>query len=439
MKRILTIILLLTLGLTQLNAQEAQGEGIQFFEGTFEEALAKAKSEGKPLFVDFYAVWCGPCKRIAREVFPQKEVGDYFNEKFISLQLDAEAPENVEVAKRYNVQGFPTLGFIANDGTPIAIHVGALDAKTLLENAKIAIGEAIGFETLYEMHQKDRSDLSIIQDLLTQAPSFLQAQEGMAARRWVVRIQKLYKEYITSKMGPDLINTQDYIIITTLGGDDPEFDAQVVSFVNQNLNAWMDAVGTPAAYYVIEYNDRILEDKAKRGDSSYTENLEKIRGEYKDAYSVIPHAEGVSPYELTKMFYDGLYALFSGKNADEYITKTNDYFKQLGDAITPADYGKAAQNLYTAIGDKLTDEQHKAAIAWVSEALKGDNGPMDRINFIVMIGDSYKALKEYDKAQEYYNQGFVESFNMGEGMEMVQEMIQGTIIRKSAELDLLKQ
>lgn len=63
---------------------------------------------------------------------------------------------------------------------------------------------------------------------------------------------------------------------------------------------------------------------------------------------------------------------------------------------------------------------------------------MERINFIVMIGDSYKALKEYDKAQEFYNQGFIESFNLGDGMEMVQEMIQGTIIRKSAEIDLLK-
>lgn len=369
MKRILTLILLLVVKLFPIEAK-AQEIGIRFFNGSFEEALSVARQEDKPLFVDFYAVWCGPCKRIARDVFPLKEVGDYFNDKFICLQLDAEAGENVEIAKRYNIQGFPTLAFIANDGSPIAIHVGALDAKTLLENAKIAIGEAIGFETLYEMHQKDKEDLSIIQDLLTQAPSFLQAQEGMSARKWVVRIQKLYKEYITKKIGPELINRQDYEIITTLGGDDNELDAQIIDFVNKNLTAWMDVVGPAAAYYVIEYNDRILEHKAKSGDSSYTIDLEKIRGEYKEAYSIIPHDEGRLPYETSKIFYDALFTLFSNKDADNYIAKMDNYLRLLGQAITPSDYGKAAQNLYVAIGDNLSSEHHKTAITWITEALK---------------------------------------------------------------------
>lgn len=53
---------------------------------------------------------------------------------------------------------------------------------------------------------------------------------------------------------------------------------------------------------------------------------------------------------------------------------------------------------YAAIGDKLKPKHHQAAITWVSEALKGNNATMEQINYLVMIGDSYKALKEYDKA-----------------------------------------
>ena len=97
LKHLLLSALLLLVALPAL-AQE--GQGIRFFKGSFEEALKEAQRQGKPLFVDFYATWCVPCKKMEKTVFTQPEVGTYFNERFISLQLDAEKPENVETAKK---------------------------------------------------------------------------------------------------------------------------------------------------------------------------------------------------------------------------------------------------------------------------------------------------------------------------------------------------
>lgn len=430
--RLLTILLLTLFLAPYMQAQE----GIQFFTGTFDEALAKAKAEDKALFVDFYATWCGPCKRIAREVFPQKEVGDYFNPRFISLQLDAEAPENVEIAKRYNVQAFPTLAFIGADGKAISIVTGGVDAKSLLEEAKIAMGEVIGFDALYEMYKKEPANLEIQQTLLTQAPSFLAAQDGMDAERWVVRLRKLYREYVTKKMGPDLINRQDYIIINSLGGDDADLQKQIIDFMVSTLPQWLEDVGEPVAYYIIEYNDARMEELAKKGDPAYKDLLAKIEGEYKAAYDVVPPA-AITPLEKSKMYYDGLYALYRDHDADAYVALKEQYFSTLAESITPNDYGKAAQDLYYAMGDKLKPQHHEAAIKWLTEALKGENAIADRINLLVMIGDSHKKLGQYDQAQQFYNQGFAESYQLDEA-GMLQQMIQSTIIRKTSELELLR-
>lgn len=411
--------------------------GIQFFQGSFEQAQTEAKKQHKPLFVDFYATWCGPCKRMAKTIFTKDSIGKYFNEKFVSLQLDAEKPENVAIAKQYKVEAFPTLAFIANDGKAISISVGAMGASELMEAAKTAVGDVVGFKELYEQYRSNPSDLNIQQKILQQAPKFLMAQEGMDAEKWVVRIRKMYNSYIQAKMGPSLINRTDYLIISQLGGDDTEQQQKMADFINANLPAWQKAVGDAAAYYVIEYNDKRIEDLAKEGSLSYKEHVAKISGDYKNAYSVISFTGNLDPAKSSAKYADAIYCIYKDKDIKKYFDLMNEYFQLMGDNATPADYGKAAQNLYYAAGKKLASADHEVAIKWIEKALTGETSIVDRINFLVMMGDSYTAMKKYDDATKYYRQGYVESLQLN-SMEQVQAMIQATIARKLAALELLQ-
>lgn len=82
----------------------------------WDEALAKAKAENKLVFMDCYTSWCGPCKWMATEIFPQKEAGDYFNPKFISVKYDMEKGEGLKLKDKYKPSGYPTFFIIRPDG-----------------------------------------------------------------------------------------------------------------------------------------------------------------------------------------------------------------------------------------------------------------------------------------------------------------------------------
>lgn len=436
MKQIRIFLFALLCTVLALPAMAQEGKGIQFFKGTFAQALAKAKSEGKPLFVDFYAVWCGPCKKMEKQIFTQPEVGEYFNKHFVAVQLDAEKPENVDVAKTYKVEAFPTLGIFDGEGKALSINVGYMNAQELMAMAKTAVGEVKGFEQLYKEYRQNPNDLTIQQDLLTLAPQFLTTQDGMDAEKWVVRVRKIYQAYIEKKMSDNsLINRKDYIIIGYLGGDDEETTYRLVDYISKNMDAWMAAVGEPAAYYVVEKNDERMLKLVKKGDESYKTYLEKIRTDYKKAYDVIKFTSA-TPYDKSRDYYNALFAIYKNKDVAQYLKLMRQYLATLGADANAADYAMAAQSLYYAAGNKLSAADHEQAIEWLKVAIPSEKVLMNKINYLVMVGDSYRELKKYNDAEQYYKQAYGESLQMGE-LEQAQQMIQASVLHKLSTLELL--
>ncbi len=90
-------------------------KSIIFFEGNWEEALAKAKEEQKLLFVDAYATWCKPCKMMEKEVFTKENIATFYNENFISYKLDVDTKEGNNIADYYKVKGMPTFLFVDSE------------------------------------------------------------------------------------------------------------------------------------------------------------------------------------------------------------------------------------------------------------------------------------------------------------------------------------
>jgi len=131
MKYISSFILSLSIAFS-INAQ-----GINFHKGDWESALKEAKKESKLIFVDAYTTWCGPCIWMSNNVFPDQQVGDFYNENFINVKLDMEKGEGILFAKAYDVIAYPTLFFIGSNGNMLHKGLGGRPAADF-----IALGEA---------------------------------------------------------------------------------------------------------------------------------------------------------------------------------------------------------------------------------------------------------------------------------------------------------
>jgi len=136
MKKINLVLILLALSVC------AYAQGLDFAKGSWKDAVAQAKKEKKLLYVDFYTTWCGPCKVMAAQIFPQQAAGDKYNKLFVNYKIDAEKGEGIALAAKYKVKGYPTNLYIdpANE-TVVYSVMGSTDVEGFLSRADIAMME----------------------------------------------------------------------------------------------------------------------------------------------------------------------------------------------------------------------------------------------------------------------------------------------------------
>lgn len=126
-----------------VKAQQRFSENTEiiFSNQAFKKVLATAKASHKNIFVDAYATWCAPCKQLQKTTFKDTKAAAYYNKNFINIRIDVEKGEGIDLAKKWQVEGLPTLLILNEKGEVIADHTGYVDGAGLLEFAKEVTGK----------------------------------------------------------------------------------------------------------------------------------------------------------------------------------------------------------------------------------------------------------------------------------------------------------
>jgi thioredoxin-related protein len=110
----------------------------------FNDGLKIAAARKKPVIMDFYADWCGWCRKMETEVFTDKEVAARLSDNYVCVRLhtDRNPGETIkyknhvltkqEFAMMLGVQGLPTLVFLDRDGNLITKIPGFINKSMML-------------------------------------------------------------------------------------------------------------------------------------------------------------------------------------------------------------------------------------------------------------------------------------------------------------------
>ena len=372
-KRILTVMVLLVFTVMGF------AQGISFEHGDWASVKEKAKQENKIIFIDFYTTWCGPCKMLSKNVFPQKSVGDFYNKHFINYKVDAEKGEGPALAQKYGIKAYPTLIFANANGDFLHQGVGGMEEESLIELGKTALDPNKQLGKLLKGNSTEIKDM----------PAHLRK---LIKERLPYNDQ--YETYIKSLNKKELFSQETYELMTELGGRSAE--GFTFDLILKNKVAFAKTVGQEKVehYFYNKYLSKAYTASNKK------EAIEPVYEEIKN--KGFAFAEKIkATVRLTGYNYEGKY--------DEFLKEAPTYLEKYAKNNTALKYSIFSEANKFA---NKTPELKKYTLQLGKELITADYKVADVNAYIgkryANAGDLKTALTFYQKASDYSKENGLE-------------------------------
>lgn len=341
--------------------------GIDFSTDKWSNILAKAEKEDKLVFVDAYTVWCGPCKKMANEIFPQKEVGAFYNEKFINVQIDMEKGEGLSIAEKYNVNVYPTLLFIASDGSLVHRSAGYKDSPDFIELGNTALDPSKRISSLKARFESGDRD-----------PDFLIQYTAVLYEAYDGSHTAVADAYLETQ---ENWNTDENMAFIFLYVDD--VDSELFDHLAENRESYINKFGE---YEVNSKLQTLIYNSIN--DTAASSSLEQI-----DALFAKVYPEKAA--QLSLSFRMSYYR--QAGDRDKFAQAAVQYYKKYP-SEDPGELNDIAWTFYTVVDDK---QQLKQAVKWAQKSVKIDSNYYNNDTLAALyakLGKKKKAIKTAQQA-----------------------------------------
>jgi len=175
MKKSLTALMIIFLGITMAGCG-GDGDRPEVGSGenkwlAFDEGLALAKSEKKPVVIDFYTNWCRWCKVMDKQTFSKPEISSFLAEHFVSIRINAESRNEryeykgkmytpAELTRKFRIRAYPSIVYLDEEGSLIKVVPGYQPPERYLPWLTYIQKGCYKKKITFEEYQKRKGDCS---------------------------------------------------------------------------------------------------------------------------------------------------------------------------------------------------------------------------------------------------------------------------------------
>ncbi|HVS96830.1 MAG TPA: thioredoxin family protein [Puia sp.] len=396
----LTARFLLTLlpftALAQGDAPAPADKGVKFEDNLSWAAIkAKAKAENKYIFMDCYTTWCGPCKYMARTIFPQEETGAFFNDKFISVgvQLDTTAKDDARVkswyadghniAGEYDVRAYPTYLIFSPDGRPLHRLVGSrATAKEFIDDMQSTFDTTKQYYTQLQQYRDGRRDSAFLRRVAKMCAGVYDMKDG----------REIADAYAATQGDPYSHGVLELTLRYTQNTKDKGF--ALLASHPEKVDEVMGNGAAEEAMFAIFYRYDIYPAIRKAGTG--TPDWKAIR---KSIAAECPAVADEMTEKAEAVYYQ------QKKDWSRFQTSVMDYMKKYGAHASAGDLNNFAWTVFQNCPDMTCVSE---ALDWSKRSFEGKPNPtfMDTYaNILYKLGKKDEAITWEQKAVDMADEG----------------------------------
>ena len=130
----------------------------------YEDVFDLAKNEGKSVMLYFHFDQCGACRQMERSTLVDQDVIDYFNENFISYEINTKKGEGIDINKLYEIRLHPAFVFLDHNGNELNKIIGSFTAEEFIAQAKNALDPQKTLEYFKNQYSNGHRDADFLFD-----------------------------------------------------------------------------------------------------------------------------------------------------------------------------------------------------------------------------------------------------------------------------------